>query len=111
MGEASPHVVRLPVAGESGGEDGPLPPGFTDAAHQDILGIPIFVVVTLVIVLIGLWHFAYLTVAIRRCYLTAGRWGRRLLLSVAAAMLIYVLNTAFMNAVQLAGAAIALALS
>ena len=65
----------------------------------------------LIIVLVGLWHFAYLTVAIRRCYLTAGRWGGRLLLSVAAALLIYVLNTAFMSAVQLAGAAIALALA
>ena len=35
--------------------------------------------------------------------------GRRLL-SVAAAMLIYVLNSVFMTAVQVAGAAIALAL-
>lgn len=33
----------------------------------------------LVIVLIGLWHFAYLTVAIRRFYLTGGRWGGWLL--------------------------------
>ena len=42
--------------------------------------------------------------------LQAGRWGARLL-SVAAAMLIYVLNSMFMTAVQLAGAAIALALA
>ena len=35
--------------------------------------------------------------------------SRREFLSVAAAMLIYVLNTVFMTAVQLAGAAIALA--
>lgn len=64
----------------------------------------------LVFFLVGFWQFAYLTVAIRRCYLTAGRWGSRLL-SVAAAMTVYVLNTAFMSAVQVAGAAIALALS
>jgi hypothetical protein len=60
--------------------------------------------------LLGLWQFAYLTVAIRRFYLATGRWGGWLL-SVAAAMLIYVLNTAFMTAVQVAGAAIALALA
>ena len=66
--------------------------------------------VVLIIVLVGLWHFAYLAVAIRRFYLTAGRWSGWLL-SVVGAMLLYVLNTAFMNGVQLAGAAIALALS
>ena len=62
----------------------------------------------LVLVLVGLWHFAYLAVAIRRFYLTAGRWSGWLL-SVAAAILLYVLNTAFMTAVQVAGAAVALA--
>jgi hypothetical protein len=65
--------------------------------------------VFLVIALIGLWHFAYLTVAIRRFYLPGGRWGGWLL-SGAAAMLMYVLNSAFMTAVQVAGAAVALAL-
>jgi hypothetical protein len=64
----------------------------------------------LMIGLVSLWQFAYLAVAIRRFYVAGGRWGSRLL-SVAAAMLIYVLNTAFISAVQLAGAAIALALS
>ena len=54
-------------------------------------------------------QFAYLAVAIRRFYLPSGRWGSRLL-SVAAAMFIYVLNTVFITAVQVAGAAIALAL-
>jgi Protein of unknown function (DUF3667) len=54
------------------------------------------------------WQFAYLTVAIRRFYLVKGRWGAWLL-SVAAALLLYVLNTVFMTAVQVAGAAIALA--
>jgi hypothetical protein len=47
--------------------------------------------------LIALWQFAYLAVAIRRFYLADGRWGSRLL-SVATAMLIYVLNTIFMTA-------------
>jgi hypothetical protein len=59
--------------------------------------------------LVALWQFVYLAIAIRRFYLTAGRWGGRLL-SVVAAMLLYVLNTVFMTAVQLAGAAVALAL-
>src|SRR3954465_15243995 len=30
-----------------------LPPGFTDAAHNDILGIPVFVVIAVVVVVIG----------------------------------------------------------
>jgi hypothetical protein len=64
----------------------------------------------LIMALIALWQFAYLVIAIRRFYLQAGRWGARLL-SVAAAMLIYVLNSVFMTAVQVAGAAIALALA
>lgn len=63
-----------------------------------------------VMMLIGWWQFTYLTVAIRRFYLATGRWNGWLL-SVAAAMLLYVLNTVFMTAVQVAGAAIALALS
>jgi hypothetical protein len=64
----------------------------------------------LVMGLVALWQFAYLAVAIRRFYLAAGRRGGRLL-SVAAAMLIYVVNTVFMTAVQVAGAAVALALA
>ena len=59
--------------------------------------------------LLFLWQFAYLTVAIRRFYLAKGQSGGWLL-SVAAALLLYVLNTAFMTAVQVAGAAIALAM-
>ena len=58
--------------------------------------------------LLFLWQFAYLTIAIRRFYLAKGRWVGWLL-SVAAALLLYVLNSAFMTAVQVAGAAIALA--
>ena len=64
----------------------------------------------LIMLLIALWQFAYLVVAIRRFYLASGRWGGRLL-SVAAAMLIYVVNAVFMTAVQVAGAAVALALA
>ena len=64
----------------------------------------------LVMNLISLWQFAYLAVAIRRFYLAAGRWGGRLL-SVAAAMLIYVVNAVFMTAVQIGAAAVALALA
>jgi hypothetical protein len=60
--------------------------------------------------LIALWQFAYVAVAIRTFYLTTGRWGDRLL-SVAAAVLIYLLNAVFMTAVQVAGAAVALALA
>lgn len=64
----------------------------------------------LVMGLISLWQFAYLAVAIRRFYLDAGRWGGRLL-SVATAMLIYVVNAVFMTAVQVGGAAVALAMA
>ena len=64
----------------------------------------------LVILLFALWQFAYLAVAIRRFYLTAGGWWSRLM-SVAAAMLIYALNTVFITAVQVGGAAVALALA
>jgi hypothetical protein len=64
----------------------------------------------LIMGLIALWQFAYLAIAIRRFYLTAGRSGARLL-SVVAALLIYLLNSVFMTAVQVAGAAIALALA
>ncbi len=64
----------------------------------------------LVIPLVALWQFAYVCVAIRRVYLATGRWAARLL-ALGAAILIYFLNTAFMTAVQLAGAAIALALA
>ena len=60
--------------------------------------------------LIALYQFIYLCVAIRRFYLSDGRWGARLL-SAVAALLMYVLNTIFMTAVQIAGAAIALALA
>jgi hypothetical protein len=64
----------------------------------------------LIMGLVSLWQFAYLAVAIRRFYLAAGRWGGRLL-SIAAALLIYVVNAVFMTAVQVAGAAVALALA
>src|SRR5262245_43724686 len=65
--------------------------------------------VFLLLALVGLLQFAYLAVAIRRFYLPAGWIGWPL--SVAGALLLYVLNSAFMTGVQVAGAAIALALS
>jgi hypothetical protein len=43
-----------------------------------------------------------LAVAIRRFYLATGQWGGRRL-SVAAAMLIYIVNGVFMTAVQIRG--------
>ena len=64
----------------------------------------------LTIGLFALWQFAYLAVAIRRFYLTSRGWGSRLL-SVVAALLIYALNTVFITAVQVLGAALALALA
>jgi hypothetical protein len=64
----------------------------------------------LLMAVVSLWHMAYLAVAIRRFYLAAGRW-RGWALSFAAALLIYVVNSLFMTAVQVAGAAIALALA
>ena len=42
------------IAGQPPGPAGRgLPPGFTDAAHDDIIGIPIFVVIAIVVVVIG----------------------------------------------------------
>jgi hypothetical protein len=64
----------------------------------------------LLMLLIAFAQFAYIAIAIRQFYLRSGRWSGRLL-SVAAAILIYLLNSVFMTAVQLAGAAIALALA
>jgi hypothetical protein len=55
-----------------------------------------------------LWQFTYLAIAIRRFYPVKSQSGGWLL-SIAAALLLYVLNTVFMTAVQVAGAAIALA--
>ena len=60
--------------------------------------------------LVSLLQFGYLAVAIRRFYLADGRWTARLL-AVGAALLFYVVNTAFMTTVQIAGAAIALAMA
>jgi hypothetical protein len=62
------------------------------------------------LLLVSLLQFGYLTVAIRRFYLPDGRWTARLL-AIGAALLFYVVNTVFMTAVQVAGAAIALAMA
>ena len=55
------------------------------------------------------WQFAYLAIAIRRFYLGAdGRRVRPALLASVAALLIYLLNSAFITGVQVAGGAFAL---
>jgi hypothetical protein len=59
---------------------------------------------------VAIWQFAHLTIAIRRFYLAGSRWGGRLV-AMAAALILYALNTIFVSAVQVAGAAIALALA
>jgi hypothetical protein len=64
----------------------------------------------LVIALVGLWHFVYLTFAIRRFYLPTRGWTGWPV-SVLASVVLYLLNSAFMTGVQVVGAAIALALS
>ncbi len=74
------------------------------------LGAYLHLNLILIIGLVALWQFAYVCVAIRRVYLATGGWGARLL-ALSAAVLIYLLNGAFMTAVQVAGAAIALALA
>jgi hypothetical protein len=66
--------------------------------------------VFLALVMVSLLQFAYLAVAIRRFYMPDGQWSARVL-AVGAALLLYVVNTAFMTAVQVAGAAIALAMA
>ena len=65
--------------------------------------------VLLAIFFVAVLQFAYMAVAIRRFYLVNGTWSGWVM-SVAAALFIYVLNSVFMSAVQVAGAAIALAL-
>jgi hypothetical protein len=66
--------------------------------------------VSLVIILaVFIWQFTYLTIALRRFYFSAGRPPARPKLSAAgAAMLIYILNSAFLTIVQIIGGAIAL---
>ena len=66
--------------------------------------------VFLALLLVSLLQFGYLAVAIRRFYLPDGSWSVWLP-AVTAAMLLYMVNTAFMTAVQVAGAAIALAMA
>lgn len=69
---------------------------------HDRLGLAIILAVTI-------WQFAYLAIAIRRFYfLGEPKSVRRAFYSIAAAILIYILNSAFLTAVQLLGGAIAL---
>lgn len=58
---------------------------------------------------VSLWQFSYLAIAIRKFYLTqdaAPGWPR--LTAIAAALLIYILNSVFLTGVQILGGAIAL---
>lgn len=62
-----------------------------------------------IILSVFIWQFAYLTMAIRRFYF--GREARSVrprLFAIAAALLIYILNSAFITVVQMLGGAIAL---
>ena len=75
------------------------------------LGAPFFPlpysIVSLFVVMI--WQFVYLSAALRRFYFLGGRrrWLSRIS-AVATAILIYVLNSAFITAIQLIGGALAL---
>jgi hypothetical protein len=78
-----------------------LPAVWLMEAHS-VVGLTIILAVTV-------WQFAYLAVAIRRFYFFRERTSLRLAFySTAAALLIYILNSAFLTAVQLLGGAIAL---
>lgn len=71
-----------------------------------LLSIPVLLGVIMLAVL--LWQFAYLTIGVRRFYLAADARGvLPWLTSAAVAVLLYVLNSVFVTAVQLLGALIA----
>jgi hypothetical protein len=74
----------------------------------NLLAISMAFLVTLPIVLI--WHVVYLTIAIRRFNFSAGRAGAiAWIVSAFVAVVVYVLNSVFITAVQFAGAAFAIA--
>jgi hypothetical protein len=63
-----------------------------------------------VLLLVNVWQFVYLAIAIRRFYFAVG--PRRLLAWVASAgiaVLVYLLNSLYITAVQFAGGAFAIA--
>jgi uncharacterized protein DUF3667 len=60
-----------------------------------------------IILIVTIWQFAYLTVAIRRFYFVGGRTRSRGV-PILAAVLIYILNSAFITVVQMLGGAVAL---
>jgi len=66
--------------------------------------------IALPLILIGvLWQFSYLAVAIRRFYFTGDtRRAVPALWAMAASVIVYLLNSAFITTVQIAGAALAL---
>jgi uncharacterized protein DUF3667 len=71
-----------------------------------LLRLP-YSILSLFVVMI--WQFVYLSAAIRRFYFVGGRrpWRSRVA-AVGTAILIYILNSAFITAIQLIGGAIAL---
>jgi hypothetical protein len=64
----------------------------------------------LVLPVVLIWHVVYLAIALRRFYFSAGegRW-RPWTVSTVVALVVYLLNSAFITAVQFAGAAFAIA--
>lgn len=61
-----------------------------------------------IILIVCLWQFAYIATAIRRFYFAGSPSIGPRIASIASAVLIYVLNSAFITGVQLLGGAIAL---
>jgi hypothetical protein len=71
-----------------------------------LLSLP--VLLTIIVLALLLWQFAYLTIAVRRFYLAAD--ARRIMpwvTSAIVAVLLYVLNSVFVTVVQLVGALMA----
>jgi hypothetical protein len=74
----------------------------------NLMAVSATFLITLPVVLI--WHVVYLAIALRRFYFSAGagRW-KAWTVSTVVAVVVYVLNSAFITAVQFAGAAFAIA--
>lgn len=77
-----------------------LPAVWLMETHQGV-GLAIILGVTV-------WQFAYLSIAIRRFYFSDRGTARPRLYAMMAALLIYILNSAFITCVQMVGGAIAL---
>jgi hypothetical protein len=73
-----------------------------EADEESAAGLAIILSVTI-------WQFAYLSIAIRRFYLRGERrLARSRVKAIATALLVYILNSAFITIIQLLGGAIAL---